>query len=142
RYPPGWVFDPTSEHARMETVHIPIAETWGAMEELAQSGRVKNIGVCNFPVALLRDLRNYAKIRPAVLQVEMHPYLAQEKLLRFCTENHIAVTAFSPMGAQSCFSLNMAEQNESVLDQPIIREVAQRHGKTPAQVVLRWGVQR
>jgi D-xylose reductase len=142
RYPPGWVFDPVGEHARMEAVHIPIAETWGAMEELAQSGRVKNIGVCNFPVALLRDLRNYAKIRPAVLQVELHPYLAQEKLLRFCAENHIAVTAFSPLGAQSYFSLNMAEQDESVLEQPIIQEVAQCHGKTPAQVVLRWGVQR
>lgn len=142
RYPPGWVFDPESEHARMEPLHVSIAETWGAMEELATSGRVKNIGVCNFPVALLRDLRNYAKIRPAVLQVEMHPYLAQEKLLRFAHENHIAVTAFSPLGAQSYFSLNMAQQSESVLEQPIVREVAQRHGKSPAQVALRWAIQR
>jgi D-xylose reductase len=142
RYPPGWVFDPTAEQPRMEAVHISIAETWGAMEELAKSGRVRNIGVCNFPVALLRDLRNYAAVRPAVLQVELHPFLAQEKLLRFCDENHIAVTGFSPLGAQSYFSLNMAKEDESVLEQPIVREVALRHAKTPAQVVLRWGVQR
>lgn len=142
RYPPGWVFDPVGEHARMEHVHIPVAETWAAMEDLATSGRVKNIGVCNFPVALLRDLRNYAKIRPAVLQVEMHPYLVQEKLLRFCNENHIAVTAFSPLGAQSYFSLNMAEPSESVLEQAVVQEVAVRHGKTPAQVVLRWAIER
>ena len=77
-----------------------------------------------------------------MLQVELHPYLTQEKLLRFCRENDIAVTAFSPLGAQSYFSLNMARPEEAVLDRAVVRETARRHGKTPAQVLLRWGVQR
>jgi D-xylose reductase len=141
-YPPGWIFDPASTHPRMEPVHVPVAETWAAMEELVDAGLVRNIGVCNFNCSLLRDLRSYARIRPAVLQVELHPYLTQEKLLRFCHENHIVVTGFSPLGAQSYFSLNMADQSESVLQQPVVEEAAARHGKTPAQVVLRWGVQR
>jgi D-xylose reductase len=142
RYPPGWFHDPDSSAPRMEPARVPISETWRAMEELAQSGLVRNIGVCNFNVALLRDLLSYAEIRPSVLQVELHPSLAQEKLLRFCREERIAVTAFSPLGAASYFSLGMAEKNESVLEHPAVREAASRHEKTPAQIVLRWGIQR
>jgi D-xylose reductase len=85
---------------------------------------------------------SYAAVRPAVLQVESHPYLTQEKLLRFCSEENIVVTAFSPLAAQSYFSLNMAEEGESVLEQEIVRDIAVKHGRAPAQVVLRWGVQR
>lgn len=142
RYPPEWIFDPASSHPKMEPVHVSIAETWGAMEELAAAGLVRNIGVCNFGCSLLRDLRSYANVRPAVLQVELHPLLAQEKLLRFCRELHIAVTAFSPLGAESYFSIGMAQPGDSVLDQPAVHGAAEAHGKTPAQVVLRWGVQR
>ena len=142
RYPPEWIFDPAATTPRMEFEHVPMHDTWRAMEDLVRSGLVRNIGVCNFNCSLLRDLLSYASIRPAVLQVELHPYLTQEKLLRFCHEERIAVTGFSPLGAHSYFQLNMADARESVLDQPVIREIAQRHQKTPAQVVLRWGVQR
>jgi D-xylose reductase len=72
----------------------------------------------------------------------LHPYLAQTKLLRFCRELDIAVTAFSPLGAASYFSLGMADPEESVLEQPVVRDTAARHNKSPAQIVLRWGVQR
>jgi D-xylose reductase len=142
RYPPGWFFDPDAAGPRMEFARVPLAETWAAMEELVDAGLVRNIGVCNYGTAMLRDLLNYARIRPGVLQVELHPYLTQEKLVRFCREEGIAVTAFSPLGALSYFSLGMADTDESVLEQPVIRDAAKRHGKTPAQVVLRWGVQR
>ncbi|HVK18458.1 MAG TPA: aldo/keto reductase [Fimbriiglobus sp.] len=142
RYPPGWFHDPDAAAPQMQFAKVPLAETWGAMEELVRAGLVRNIGVCNYGTALLRDLLSYADIKPAVLQVEMHPYLTQEKLLRFCRENHIAVTAFSPLGAQSYFSLNMAQADEAVLDRAVVRETARRHGKSPAQVLLRWGVQR
>lgn len=142
RYPPGWVHDPDAPEPQMQFARVPLAETWGAMEELVRAGLVKHIGVCNYGTALLRDLLSYAEIRPAVLQVELHPYLTQEKLLRFCRESAIAVTAFSPLGAQSYFSLNMAHAGEAVLDRAVVREAARRHGKTPAQVLLRWGVQR
>jgi D-xylose reductase len=142
RYPPGWVFDPSSATPRMEATHVPLSETWSALEELVAAGVVRNIGVCNFNCALLRDLRSYAKIRPAVLQAELHPYLAQEKLLRYCHETHIAVTAFSPLAAESYVAIGMAEANESVLSEPAVQEIAANHQRTAAQVVLRWGIQR
>jgi D-xylose reductase len=142
RYPPGWFLDPTDSQPRMRLARVPLAETWGAMEELVTAGLVRNIGVCNYGTALLRDLLNYARVKPAVLQVELHPYLAQEKLLRFCREHRVAVTGFSPLGALSYLSLGMASPDESVLEKPVVKAAAARHGKTPAQVVLRWGVQR
>ncbi|HEX2474873.1 MAG TPA: aldo/keto reductase, partial [Lacipirellulaceae bacterium] len=142
RYPPGWFHDPDSPQPRVELAAVPIAETWQAMENLVRGGLVRNIGVCNFNTALLRDLLTCAEILPAVLQVEMHPFLAQEKLLRFCMEHNIVVTAFSPLGAASYVSLGMAEADDSALEQPAVCEAAKRHVKTAAQVLLRWGVQR
>ncbi len=142
RYPAGWFFDPDAPEPRMAPDRVPISETWAAMEELVKAGLVRDIGVCNFGVSLLRDLLAHARIRPAVLQVELHPYLTQDKLLRFCRSENIAVTGFSPLGAQSYFSLGMAREEEAVLDQPVIRDIASRLDRTPAQVVLRWGIQR
>ena len=142
RYPPEWFFDPHADSPRLEPDAVPIHETWQAMEELVEAGFVKEIGVCNFGVSLLRDLLASAKIPPAVLQIELHPYLTQEKLLRFCCESGIAVTGFSPLGAQSYFALNMAGQDESVLESEPVRQIAAALNRTPAQVVLRWAVQR
>ncbi len=142
QYPPVWFFDPDASSPKMETEHVPISETWGAMQELVRDGLVKNIGVCNFGCSLVRDLLSYAEIRPAVLQVESHPYLVQEKLLRFCLEQEIVYTAFSPLGALSYFELGMADPTESLLQVPVILDAANGHGKTPAQILLRWGVQR
>jgi D-xylose reductase len=142
RYPAGWFHDPDATQPRMKSARVPVAETWGAMEELLRAGLVKNIGVSNFGVSLLRDLLSYAKVRPAVLQVEMHPYLTQEKLVRFCHEERIAVTAFSPLGAPSYVPLGMATENDSVLNEKVVRDAAAAHKKTPAQVVLRWATQR
>jgi len=142
RYPAGWIHDPHAAAPRMEMVRVPLAETWGAMEELVSAGLVRHIGVCNYGTALLRDLLAQARIPPAVLQVELHPLLAQEPLLRFCREQGIAVTAFSPLGAPSYLPLGMARAEESLLEHPVVVEAARGVGRTPAQVLLRWGVQR
>jgi D-xylose reductase len=142
RYPPEWFFDPAETSPRMKFARVPLAETWAAMEDLVAAGLVKHIGVCNYGTALLRDLLSYARVRPAVLQVELHPYLAQEKLVRFARESGIAVTAFSPLAAQSYHSIGMAEAGESVLIEDAVRTAAAHHKKTPAQIVLRWAVQR
>ena len=142
RYPPEWFFDPDADLPKIESAAVPIRETWEAMEELVDAGLAKNIGICNFNCQLLRDLLSYSRVRPSVLQIELHPQLTQEKLIRFCGAEDIAVTAFSPLGAESYFSIGMADPNESVLSQPVIIEIAQRYNKTPAQVVLRFGVQR
>jgi len=126
----------------METVRVPLSETWGALEELVLAGLVRRIGVCNYTIALLRDLLSQAKVLPSVLQVELHPLLSQEKLLRFCREERIAVTAFSPLGAPSYVPLGMARPEESLLSHPLVLDTARDCGRTPAQVLLRWGLQR
>ena len=142
RYPAGWFRDPDDPDRGMVQARVPIAETWGAMEDLQRAGLARNVGVCNFGVSLLRDLLSSATIPPAMLQVELHPHLAQAKLVRFCRESGIAVTGFSPLGAPSYVPLGMATAEESALDAPAVRAAASRLGKSPAQVVLRWGVQR
>jgi D-xylose reductase len=142
RYPPGWFFDPAAAAPRMQPARVPLADTWAALEDLVQAGLVRHVGVCNYGVSLLRDLLSYARIRPTVLQVELHPHLVQEKLVRFCREEGIAVTAFSPLGAPSYVPLGMASESDSLLTHPTITTIASAVGRTPAQVLLRWGVQR
>ena len=142
RYPPGWFFDPDADMPGMQPARVPLADTWGAMEDLVDAGLVRRIGVCNYGVSLLRDLQATARIQPAVLQVELHPRLAQEKLLRYCRETGIAVTAFSPLGAPSYVPLGMATAADSLLEHPTVTELAAAVDRTPAQVLLRWGVQR
>lgn len=142
RYPPEWLHDPDAAEPKMHRAKVPLQATWEAMEALVDKGLVKNIGVCNYNSALVHDLMTYARIKPAMLQIEAHPYLTQEKLIR-CAEGYgIDVTAFSPLGAQSYFELNMAEAGESLLGAAPVMVAAQAHGKTPAQVLLRWSIQR
>ena len=137
-YPPGW----TADGDAMSPIKVPYADTWRAMEELVDSGLSKKIGVCNLGTAMLRDVLSYARIKPAVLQVEMHPYLCQNALLRFCQQEDIAVTAFSPFGADSYLPLGMAEESERLLTNPTIQKIADSHDRSTAQVSLRWAMQR
>jgi len=141
RYPPGWVFDPAASAPCLHPVDISFRETWEAMEQLVADGLVRNIGLSNVGCAMIRDVLSYAKVRPSVLQIELHPYLTQEKLLRFCCEEKIAVTGFSTLGSLSYVSIGMASENDSVLEETCVKRAAQRLEKTPAQIVLRWAVQ-
>ena len=142
RYPPEWIHDPDAAEPVMKPAKVPLHETWKAMEALVDKGLVKKIGVCNYNSALIHDLMTYARIQPAMLQIEAHPYLTQEKLIRCARGYGIDVTAFSPLGAQSYFELDMADRQESLLGTAPVMVAAQAHGKTPAQVLLRWGIQR
>lgn len=141
RYPPEWIHDPEDDPV-MRPAPVPLQETWQAMEALVDAGLTRYIGVCNYNSALIHDLMAYARIKPAMLQVELHPYLTQERLLRLCEGYGVRVTGFSPLGALSYVPLEMAEKSESVLEEDVVVQAANRTGKTPAQVVLRWGVQR
>jgi len=142
RYPPEWIFKPESSSPEMLTAPVPLHETWQAMEALVDKGLVSKIGVCNYNSGLLNDLMAYAKIKPAQLQIESHPYLTQERLIKLAGHYDIDVTTFSPLGALSYLELDMADKTESVLTQPVVIAAAERLNKTPAQIVLRWGVQR
>jgi diketogulonate reductase-like aldo/keto reductase len=142
RYPPEWIHDPEAANPRMEEDLVPIQETWQAMEELVAEGLVRNIGFSNIGVTTLRDILSYAKVKPSVLQVELHPFNTQQKLLRFCREKGIAVTAYSSFGASSYVELGMAAADDSALVNPVVLALAKKYNKTPAQIALRWGVQR
>ncbi len=142
RYPPEWFHDPKAAKPAMKPIQVPYADTWGAMEELQRAGLVKRIGVCNLNISALRDVLSYATIRPAVHQIELHPYLTQSRMLRYCAQEKIAVTAFSPLGSPSYESIGMARPDENVLKDPVVTALAARHHRTPAQIALRWGVQR
>jgi 2,5-diketo-D-gluconate reductase A len=117
-------------------VHWPLpdvgdfVETWKAMESMYESGRVKAIGVSNFQPHHLRRIHSETSVTPAVNQVEIHPYLTNEEVRAFDAEHGIATEAWSPI-AQG-----------KVLDDPTIVRIAEAHGKTPAQVTLRWHLQR
>jgi 2,5-diketo-D-gluconate reductase A len=117
-------------------VHWPLpgvgdfVETWRAMEEIYRSGRAKAVGVSNFKESHLRRIFTETDVVPAVNQVEIHPYLAQDDLRAFDTEHGIATEAWSPI-AQG-----------KVLDDPVITSIGERLGRTPAQVTLRWHLQR
>jgi 2,5-diketo-D-gluconate reductase A len=104
--------------------------TWHTLEEFYRDGRARSIGVSNFQPHHLRRLHGEADIPPAVDQIEVNPYLTQEELRGFCAEHQIAVEAWSPLA------------RSNVLDDPTIDEIARRVGKTPAQVVLRWHIER
>ncbi|HVS67734.1 MAG TPA: aldo/keto reductase, partial [Mycobacteriales bacterium] len=104
--------------------------TWQTLEEFYRDGRARAIGVSNFHAHHLNRLFAETDVIPAVNQIEIHPYLVQDELRAFCAEHQIAVEAWSPIG------------RGAVLDDPTIREIASRAGKTPAQVVLRWHIER
>jgi D-xylose reductase len=128
KYPPEW----TNLEGKMVVVQNDIGATWKAMEELVDAGFVRSIGVCNFSTQLLRQLLSTCRIRPSTLQVELHPHNTQERLVRFARTAGIRVTAFSVLGASSYLELNMAGSDE----------VAKTKNKSPAQILLRWALQR
>jgi 2,5-diketo-D-gluconate reductase A len=117
-------------HWPLPGIDVDYVETWKALEEIYADGRARAIGVSNFKEHHLRRLFAESEVRPAVNQIEVHPYLAQDDVRAFDAEHEIVTEAWSPI-AQG-----------KVLDDPAIDEIAQQVGRTPAQVVLRWHIQR
>ncbi|KAJ3481319.1 hypothetical protein NLG97_g7850 [Lecanicillium saksenae] len=116
--------------------------TWKAMENLVQSGRAKHIGVSNFSVKKLRKVLRTCTIKPAVNQIELHPYLLETELMRFCHENDIHVTAFSPLGGKPVAAVAANPDVPGPLEHEVIISMAAKHRMSPAQVLLKWGLQR
>jgi len=121
------------EHLDLYLVHWPVQslrkETWRAMETLQREGKCRAIGVSNYTVRHLTELLASGQIAPAVNQVELHPFLYQRELISFCEQNRIAVEAYSPLA------------KAQRMGDPTLRAVAQKYGKTPAQVMIRWALQ-
>jgi len=111
------------------------------MEELVDEGLVKNIGVSNVAGVLLVDILSYARLEPQVLQIELHPYLTQEPLLKLTKMLGIAVTAYLSFGPQSRLQLGFKGNMKPLFQQDPIVKAAQTHNKQPGQVLLRWATQ-
>lgn len=114
-------------------IHWPVPgcyiNTWKAMEKLRDAGKIKSVGVSNFTVHDLETLKAASDLVPAVNQVEFHPLFNHPELLSYCKENHIAVQAYAPLA------------RGAYLNSPLLIEIGKAHGKTPAQVGLRWLIQ-
>ncbi|KAL2320061.1 hypothetical protein Fmac_029030 [Flemingia macrophylla] len=111
-----------------------ISSTWRAMEALYDSGKARAIGVSNFSSKKLQDLLDIARVPPAVNQVELHPGWQQLKLHAFCESKGIHLSGYSPLGSPGVLK-------SDILKNPVVIEVAEKLGKTSAQVALRWGLQ-
>jgi 2,5-diketo-D-gluconate reductase A len=127
-----------SDYVDLFLIHWPLptlydgdfVSTWKALEEFNRDGRARSIGVSNFQVDHLQRLRDECEVTPAVNQIELHPYFQNREVALFCEGHRIAIEAWSPI-AQG-----------DVLDDAVVNEIAAAVGRTPAQVVLRWHVQR
>jgi diketogulonate reductase-like aldo/keto reductase len=133
-FQPGDELDPRDEHGQViYDSGVTLIETWRALERLVEDARCKSIGLTDITLDKLREIVAAARIKPAVVQVELHPYLPQWDLLDFCREHGIVVQAGAPLAHA---------MPPRIVDDPVIMRIAQRVHNTPAQVALSWAVQR
>jgi diketogulonate reductase-like aldo/keto reductase len=133
-FKPGDEQDPRDEQGRViYDACVTLQETWRAMERLVDEGHCRSIGLSDISLGKLRKIVSAARILPAVVQVESHPYLPEWELLDFCRQHGIILQAFAPLGHAL---------EPSVLADPVVTAIAERLGRTPAQVVLAWALQR
>jgi diketogulonate reductase-like aldo/keto reductase len=133
-FQPGDDQDPRDE--RGQVIYDPgvtLIETWRALEHLVDEGRCKSIGLSDVSLEKVQEIFEAARIKPAVVQVESHPYLPQWDLLEFCRQHGIVLLAFAALGHG---------MEPKLLENPVITTIAQRVHKTPAQVALAWAIQR
>jgi diketogulonate reductase-like aldo/keto reductase len=131
---PGDEQDPRDEHGQViYDSGVTLVDTWRALERLVDDGKCKSIGLSDVNLEKLREIVAAARIKPAVVQVESHPYLPEWELLDFCRQHGIVLLAFAALGHA---------MDPKLLDDPVITGIARRVGKTPAQVALAWAVQR
>ena len=133
-FPPGDDQHPRDEHGQpVYDTGVTLVETWRAMERLVDEGKCRAIGLSDIRLDKVKEIVAAARIKPAVVQVESHPYLPEWELLEFCRENGIVLLAFAALGHG---------MEPRLTEDPVITAIAQRVHKTPAQVALAWAVQR
>jgi diketogulonate reductase-like aldo/keto reductase len=133
-FQPGDEQDPRNANGKViYDEGVTLSDTWGALEKLVDEGKCKAIGLSDVALEKVKEIVAAARIKPAVVHVESHPYLPEWDLLDYCLQNGIVFQAFAPLGHSS---------EPNVLADPVITSIAKRVGKTPAQVLLAWGIQR
>lgn len=122
-----------SDYADLLLLHFPVTilrkKAWQELEKIQAADGVKSIGVSNYTIRHLEEMRDYAKVMPAVNQVELHVFLQQPELVKYCQDHNIAVEAYSPLA------------HAKAMDNEAIAGIAKKHGKTYAQIMLRWCVE-
>ena len=133
-FQPGDNMDPRDQNGNIIYDRgVNLLETWRAMENLADGGKCRAIGLSDVTLENLVPLYEAARIKPAVVQVESHPYLPQTELLEFCQQKGIVLLAFAPLGHGA---------RPGPLEDPVVVDIARQASLTPAQVLLAWGIQR
>ena len=131
---------PKKEDGTMKYSNDSYIETWKAMEATVNDGLTKSIGLSNFNSRQINEVMEIATIKPAVLQIECHPYLTQEKLMGFCAEKNIVITCYSPLGSPD--RPWAKPEDPALLKDPRLLEMANKYNKTPAQILIRFQTQR
>ncbi|KAF4661701.1 hypothetical protein FOL47_006557 [Perkinsus chesapeaki] len=140
-HPFSWRIPRTASGRVAVDSSIRLIDTWREMEKLVDEGLVRSIGLSNFEPLQIDEILAACRIRPVVNQIEVHPYLPQDRVIDFCTSRGIQVIGYAPLGSPS--SLPFAgETPKSSLEHPSVKAIAGKLGKTPAQVILRWNLQR
>lgn len=121
---------------------IPVMETWQEMERMVKLGLCRFIGVCNFNLTRLKDLKGQSTIQPVMNQIELHPYLQQAKMVDYCKENGVLLTAYSPLGSGDRPAAMKKEDEPSLLNHPAVLKLAEKKNLTPGQLLLAWGLSR
>jgi diketogulonate reductase-like aldo/keto reductase len=133
-FQPGDEQEPKDEHGQViYDSGVTLVETWRALESLVDEGQCRAIGLSNVNLEKLQEIVEAARIKPAVVEVESHPYLPEWELLDYCRRHGIVLLAFAALGHA---------MEPRLLDDPVITAIARRLGKSPAQVVLAWAIQR
>ncbi|MFO7847137.1 MAG: aldo/keto reductase [Balneolaceae bacterium] len=141
-FKPGLEGFPQSDDDYLSLEKVPLIETWEAMLEAKKEGLIKHAGVSNFSINKLKDLSSKTEHAPEMNQIELHPYLQQWDMLDYCSDNNILVTAYSPLGSSDRPDVLKADDEPSLLENEVIHNIADKHDATPAQVLIKWAVER
>lgn len=136
------VQSPEKDEDYLSLEEAPIIETWKMMLEAKNKGLTHHVGVSNFSRKKLEDLMSKTDQNPEMNQIELHPYLQQDDLLKFCKKNDIHLTAYSPLGSGDRSDQMKAEGEPSLLENEVINKIAKKHNVSPAQVIIKWNVER
>lgn len=122
-----------TDYVDLLLLHFPVTllrkKTWRALEEIQAAGQARTIGVSNYTIRHLEEMEDYAKVLPDVNQVEVHVFLQQPELVKYCQERDIVVEAYSPLA------------HAQAMDNEVLMNIAKKHGKTYAQIMLRWCIE-
>lgn len=139
---PGLEGFPQGDEDYLSLDEVPIIETWETMLEAKKQGLIRHAGVSNFSIEKLENLKSKTDDFPEMNQVEIHPYLQQDDLIEYGKKNDMLITAYSPLGSKDRPDAMKSDDEPALLENELIQSIAEKHGASPAQVLIKWAVER